>query len=510
MLAPHRASTRAHRSWPQRLVLGLGGLLAVSLLVGAGGIGWGWWQLNRIERTDVHLSGAAPSGEPENWLIVGSDSRAREGVKAAATVTGQRSDTIMVLRVDPARRQAKVLSLPRDLWVQVAGTGEHQRINAAFNTGKQELIDTIQQDFQIPINHYLEVDFEGFKSMVDALGGVPVYFSSAARDTMSGLDVERPGCINLDGTSALALARSRHLRYMHKGMWESDGTGDLGRINRQQLLIRKTIDKAMGSGLNVLKLKRLVEVGTANITVDRGVSVSDLLSLGERFRSFDSNSLQSMTVPATGFRTDGGAAVLQVDQTAAAPILAQFRSKGAAASPTTTASASSVPVIVLNASGKQGMAANLAGALQKVGFEIVRWGNGSELGEPSLVGTEVHYRAGCAGRGDARRPSPHCGPQAGRGRQPHRRPGRGADRLDVHDRAADGQAGEGCGAGLALDHPHEHAVVVRRLLLVQHDVDHRGRPPARRDAAGRQLPLRIAARYVTSVAAPVNWALYRA
>ena len=102
MPARPRASTRARRSWPQRLVLGVGGLLAVSLLVGATGIGWGWWQLNQIERTDVHLSGAASDGEPENWLIVGSDSRAREGAKAAAAVQGQRSDTIMILRVDPA------------------------------------------------------------------------------------------------------------------------------------------------------------------------------------------------------------------------------------------------------------------------------------------------------------------------------------------------------------------------------------------------------------------------
>jgi LCP family protein required for cell wall assembly len=396
MPARHRAPARARRTWPQRVVLGIGGLLSITLLVGAAGVGWGWWQLNQITRTNVHLSGAAADGEPENWLIVGSDSRAKMGKRAAAGVTGQRSDTLMVLRVDPARRKAKVLSLPRDLWVEVAGTNQSQRINAAFNRGPQALIDTVQQNFQIPINHYLEVDFDGFKSMVDALGGIPVYFSSAARDTMSGLDVEHPGCVNLNGEAALAFARSRHLMYMHNGMWASDGTGDLGRINRQQLLMRKTIDKAMRSGLNVLKIKRLVESGTKNITVDKGVSVSDLLALGKRFRTFDSEGLDSMTVPAEGIRTDAGAAVLRVDDDAARPILAQFRSKDAAGSTTSApaASTSSVPVIVLNSSGKQGMAANLAGALQTVGFDIVRWGNGSELGEPTLTGSEVHYAPG--------------------------------------------------------------------------------------------------------------------
>ena len=376
-------------------MLAIGGLLSVVLLVGAAGVGWGWWQLNQISRTNVRLSGGSVDGEPENWLIVGSDSRAKMGKRAAAGVLGERSDTLMVLRVDPRRREAKVLSLPRDLWVEIAGTDENQRINAAFSRGPQALIDTVQQNFQIPINHYLEVDFDGFKSMVDALGGVPVYFSSAARDTMSGLDVQHPGCVNLNGEAALAFARSRHLKYMQDGMWESDATGDIGRISRQQLLIRKTIDKAMQSGLNVLRIKRLVETGTKNITVDKGVSVSDLLALGERFRTFDSEGLKSMTVPAEGIRTDAGASVLQVDDAAAGPILAQFRSKDAVATAATSpASTSSVPVIVLNSSGKQGMAANLAGALQSVGFDIVRWGNGSELGQPALTGTEVHYAPG--------------------------------------------------------------------------------------------------------------------
>lgn len=398
MSARHRARTRARRSWPQRILLGFGGLLSIVLLVGAAAVGWGWWQLNQISRTDVHLSAAAPEGEPQNWLIVGSDSRAKYGAGAVAEVAGQRSDTIMVLRVDPSRRQAKMLSLPRDLWVRIAGTNQNQRINSAFNRGKQALIDTVQQNFQIPINHYLEVDFKGFQSMVDALGGVPMYFSSAARDKMSGLDVEHPGCVNLDGLSALALARSRHLAYMNRGMWESDPTGDLGRIDRQQLLIRKTIDQAKGSGLNVLRIKRLVEIGTHNITVDRGVSVRDLLDLGRRFQAFDPRSLQTMTVPSTSFRTDGGASVLRIDAAASAPILAQFRDKGAPV-PVTAPPTSSVPVIVLNSSDRQGLAANLAGALQKVGFHVVRWGNGSEMGEPSLAGTEVHYAPG--GRDEA-------------------------------------------------------------------------------------------------------------
>ena len=97
----------------------------------------------------------------------------------------------MIMRVDPTNDSVNLLSLPRDLWVPIADTGESQRINTAYSAddGPQRLIDTIQQDFGIPINHYLEVDFAGFKGVVDAIGGVPMYFDSPMRDDNSGLNI---------------------------------------------------------------------------------------------------------------------------------------------------------------------------------------------------------------------------------------------------------------------------------------------------------------------------------
>ena len=181
-----------------------------------------------------------------------------------------------------------MLSLPRDLWVPIAGKGEHQRINVAYSMGKQTLVDTIQQTFGIRINHYLEIDFHGFQSLVDAIGGVPMWFDRAYRDLNSGPRVDRAGCVKLDGYSALAFAEVTTPQYMENGGWHFDGTGDLGRISRQQAFIRRIINRAVSTGLdNPLKLKDLVEVGTRNISIDKGLSISDLLALGQRFRKFD-------------------------------------------------------------------------------------------------------------------------------------------------------------------------------------------------------------------------------
>ena len=286
-----------------------------------------------------------------------------------------------------------MLSLPRDLWVPIAGKGggQSQRINTAYSLGKQTLVDTITRDFGIPINHYLEIDFRGFQGLVRAIGGVPMWFDRAYRDANSGLMVDHPGCTVLDGRNALAFARARHLEYLQDGHWRYDGTGDLGRISRQQTFIRRSIDRAVSKGLgDPLTLKRLVEVGARNLSVDKGLSVSDLLSLGRRFQKFNSTTLKTFTVPAAGFRTSSGASVLRLDDNGAQPLFNLFRDTPVDAKPDPSA----VRVTVLNSSGRIGEAANVAGALLRTGFSIDRWGNGSDLGHTSEARTVVRYAPG--------------------------------------------------------------------------------------------------------------------
>ena len=189
-----------------------------------------------IPELELVLEEASNDAPAENFLLVGSDSRQNVDpndpnaavIGDANDVVGSRSDTIMILRREKGGG-ASLLSLPRDLWVPIAGRGESNRINSAFNDGPDVLAQTITEALGIPIQHYVEVDFVGFQRLVDAIGGVEVCTMHLAQDLNSGLRLN-PGCQNLNGSMALAYARSRHYEEWVDGDWEADPTGDIGRI----------------------------------------------------------------------------------------------------------------------------------------------------------------------------------------------------------------------------------------------------------------------------------------
>jgi LCP family protein required for cell wall assembly len=343
---------------------------------------------------NIALQGTA-AGQPANYLIVGTDSRAgidKTDPDAKAFLGGGEkgcncTDTIMVLRVDPNAETANILSLPRDLWLPMADSGKKARINSAHQRGEQVLIDTIQQSFGISINHYVEIDFVGFEKLVDAVGGIKLWFDSPVRDSHTGLSIPDTGCVSLNGRQAREFARSRYIQYKGKdGRWHSDPTADLGRITRQQIFIRRAISKAVSQGLgNPITLNKLVAAGVDNVKLDSQLDAGGILALGRKFKSFNSNDLIGYTVPSTGFRTAGGADVQLPDMKEAEPILNIFRGL-----PPGSRSPQSVDVTVLNGSGQQGQAADAGGALIKVGFHVT-----DVESYPSIVGrTTVLYGAG--------------------------------------------------------------------------------------------------------------------
>ena len=116
----------------------------------------------RVAGVDKVLS--ASSDSVDNYLLVGSDSRDQGDPLTgdAATASGHRSDTIMLLRYDRSRGTASLLSIPRDLYVTIPGHANKTRINAAFNDGPDVLVRTIEQELQLPVHHYVEIDFTGF------------------------------------------------------------------------------------------------------------------------------------------------------------------------------------------------------------------------------------------------------------------------------------------------------------------------------------------------------------
>ncbi|HYX44405.1 MAG TPA: LCP family protein [Acidimicrobiales bacterium] len=301
-------------------------LIAATLVILAGnlvvGLAYAYfqWRLDQIER--VQVAGLVPdeAGQVMNVLLVGSDSR--EGLSGDAAdqagkeeVSGERSDAIILLHVDPREQKAGILSIPRDLYVPIAGTDESDRVNAAFALGGAErLLATVQDGLGIQINHFAQVDFVGFREIVDALGGVTVFVPNPARDTLSGLDLPRAGCVELNGEQALAWVRSRHYEYLTGGRWVEDPRGDLGRIGRQQEFLRRVMKKAASTGVtNPLRLNRLIGIGVRNLAVDASMSTTDIAWLARRFRTVDPDTVDTLVLP-TEPKTIGGKQVLILKQ----------------------------------------------------------------------------------------------------------------------------------------------------------------------------------------------------
>ena len=266
----------------------------------------------------------------ENYLLVGSDSRA--GVDGSSVdagviggvddVGGRRSDTIMILRQE-RNGGAGLMSIPRDLWVDIAGTDRSNRINAAYNEGPERLAATVSQSLGIPIHHYGEVDFVGFKQIIDELGGIELCVGYAARDTRSGLSIQ-PGCQRLDGVQALAFARSRYYEQWDGERWVLDPRADLGRIERQQFFIRSAVDGTLrkmqsspfGSG-------EVIDAVVGAVRIDDRL---DPIRAGEALRNAVEEGLRTFALPVEN-DTVGDAAVLRLGQ-GSETVLDYFRGDG--------------------------------------------------------------------------------------------------------------------------------------------------------------------------------------
>jgi LCP family protein required for cell wall assembly len=410
--AEKKARRRKHR-WRRRLLYAL----AFIVLLGAGGAGglffYARYQYDRI--TKVHskhlVKQAAKPGAPFNVLLVGSDSRAFvdnatqvKAFGAAGASGGQRSDVTMVARFVPATKSVTVIPIPRDLWVDIPPNSSdiqgENRINAAFNSGPDLLIQTIESILHIPINHYISVGFDGFSGMVNALGGVTMDFPTDVKDAFTGLDVTTPGCQVVNGTVALQLVRSRHLEYRNqRGYWEGDGLSDFSRIQRQDSFFRAVLAKVNTSITNPLAINGFINAAVGNLAIDDTMSESDLYHIATEFRGLASSHLVTETLPTTSYVTGGGADVLLEARPYADQMIAAFNQLGEPTPPPTTTTTtttttapplanSAVSVDVLNASGAGLLATHTADALRQHGFAIAGINNAPSVipaGNPSEI-----------------------------------------------------------------------------------------------------------------------------
>ena len=373
------------RRW-RRAVAWTAGITAVLVLL-AGVGGYALYQTYDLNTFDIPIlndkdAPPLPDGN-QNFLLVGSDSR--EGLKEGEGpqgvgenfVTGQRSDTMILVHLSRKRDIAQVISFPRDLYVTIpAHTNEDgeavperkNKINSAFEAGGPSLlIDTIQTYTGIRINHYVQVDFNGFKRIVDAVGGVDVCLPRPAKDKLSGIDLPA-GNHTLDGETALAYVRQRH------GL----PRGDIDRVLRQQQFMGAVIRKAT-SIRNPLRADRLIRAGISAVTVDAGLDLLGLARFGLEMKP--GNILFSeLPVVDTSYNPPGpvGSTVL-LDDAGAEEIFRQIREDDPPIKPATAdpvpnnliVRPGAIRVQVYNGAGTQGLGTRAAGDLAKVGFVVV-------------------------------------------------------------------------------------------------------------------------------------------
>lgn len=297
----------ARRRWP-RVVLAL---LIVSALVLVVPTVSAWRAFNSIERVQVSEY-LAPAANGRNILVIGTDSRegidtqtANAGNILGEGITGQRSDTIMVLHLGTDGAQ-RMMSIPRDLWLPING-GSPQRINTAIAQGPGAVVTTIQRELGIPITGYIEVDLAGFIDVVDALGGVTITIAHPAFDRASGLNLPVAGEVELDSTQALAYVRSRRYTELIDGVERLDPTSDLGRVQRQQTFLRALISEMTGERNPLTVNETLGSVADA-IRIDDRTSFTDAARL-----AFDTRGglPESVELPTRG-ASIGGRSVLEL------------------------------------------------------------------------------------------------------------------------------------------------------------------------------------------------------
>lgn len=396
------SAARPRRNWPRRLLVGVNVFLIVCIVATGASLAYLKIQFGRIPTVDLcnvlRNCGDDDADLPMNVLLVGSDTRENMSAEDQAKfddrnnrVGGQRSDTIIVLHVDPKQEKAAILSIPRDLYVELP-TGRKGRINQAFEKGPGDLIRTIDSNLGIKIDHYVQVDFTGFRSIVDSIGGVTVYLPGPVRDAKSGLRVDKGGCVELNGEVALAFVRSRNFQYYEGGRWHSDPRGDIGRIERQQDFMRRVIRRAISRGIrNPATANGLVSAAIDNVTIDDALSTKDISRLGRRFKSLEPEAVEMMTLPADNARI-GGAAVLTLRQPDAQQVIDRFNGVVPPADqPPPSVPAGSIRVRVLNGSGRAGHATEVASGLQKAGFNIADRGDAPEFGSTRSI---IEYGSG--------------------------------------------------------------------------------------------------------------------
>lgn len=308
---------RPRRRWLRRTFVSL---LCLVLLVVVGIGAYGWFLSSKVDnnltREDLLGSDLVVDGQkvdPEtttdgeklvtgagtNYLLIGSDARPGE--------TASRADVIQLVHVNKAASQVHLVHFPRDLYVDIPGQGK-DKINAAYAYGGAPLLVRTLQDLTgVKIDHVAQTDFEGFKDLTDAVGGVRVYAEEASSTGGNGGTDIQQGWNELDGEQALGFVRERYQL----------SEGDISRGERQGAWLRAIMEKTLDPAvlLNPAKLTDVIDAGTKNTTVDNSLTIGEIRKQALRMRGIRGDDITFVTAPWDGFgTTSGGASIVNVDE----------------------------------------------------------------------------------------------------------------------------------------------------------------------------------------------------
>ncbi|WP_443054629.1 LCP family protein [Streptomyces sp. NBC_00334] len=391
-----------------RILLWCAGVCSVLVLGAAGAGAWVYHDLDdNIHAADVDnkLGGERPekvSPGSKNILVVGSDSRDGDNAQYGKGLTTMQSDTLMVLHIPANREWATVVSFPRDSWVEISAcdkgngvtsTPHHAKINEAFATGGTSgevagaaacTIKTVEASTGLRIDHFMSVDFQGFKGMVNALDGIEVCPEDAIHDEKAHLDLEA-GCQTVKDEEALGYVRARY----------SIGDGsDVGRIGRQQEFMEALAAKAQSKLTSPGALYGFLQSATKSLTTDQDLAgIKPLSGLASELKGIPSDRLTFLTVPnyprEADVASDKANVVWQYPQAAEVfTALAEDREidkERVEADAKDPLHASAVRVRVLNGTGVSGRAAAVAEKLREAGFTVVGTGNAPKSGSSTVT-----------------------------------------------------------------------------------------------------------------------------
>jgi LCP family protein required for cell wall assembly len=419
--AAHRSAPRRRR---RRFRRGVVISLVVLLVLVVGGAGYLYYETHDLNRVNVGgLRGAFTSGqeaETENILMAGSTSRCALSVQNPAYglcsqgVNGVNSDVIMILHVDPRHHRLALLSIPRDLFILNArgGSDSAGKVDAGLFQGLTQVVAAIEEDFGIPIQHAVSLNFDQFANVVDALGGINMSFPMSVFDQESGLNVQAAACVHLNGTQALEVVRARHLQYDASGndaddpfSWPQEAQSDLARIRRDHEFLRVLAAAVAKRGLgNPISDLGLINSVKSDLTFDQSWSVTDMADLVLDFHSININAVPQLTLPVAEVTDPDGAdgdLIFEGSSYGEVEFPAQAQDQSAidqvlGIGPTIDSmtgkplpAASAVTVSVMNGTGSANQAADTATALAALGFHTVGVGDTTPTGD--VAETVVYY-----------------------------------------------------------------------------------------------------------------------